>query len=551
MLIDVFPALRLPRRFGAFTYRVPEGMPVAIGSLVRVVFRGRPVHALVAEVHDRPTEGMKIAEITEVIPGWEFAPSEIACMKAFALEAIQSVSSVFHAVLPALPKRLSPNRPYTPNRPYSPLSISRTDATAIQSSLPTIEASKSLFIECPDLRRTAAIIATARKRLSGPWTVCAPNVRDARLLASALSSAEPVVITGEESALAKERAWRAFRTRPDGLLIGTSIVSLLTHPAGGVLAVARSSHENHRREDRNPRFDARRNAVIRSKLQGGTVLYFDAFPRIDELEHAERISPFPLYPTTLADMRANRGHRAHPLISPEADEAITAAIEANQRVLIAFNRTSRASEPVRNLPAGIRPRKAWTIDSLAKELGTSFSCSAASAEKGVEILPDATIVVTTSHYLENLFNPFSPDGFGAVIEIGADQPLRDANPRALERALTTTAQWRAVANANHATFVIQTDTPDLFRMGLSDPPLGLKEEAEARKAYGYPPFGRAARIEQLPTANDLVDHLPNGVRSEPSEGGHLLMYPNDLMETLHLFLAPLPDTIRIDTTQFS
>src|SRR6185503_18175634 len=66
--------------------------------------------------------------------------------------------------------------------------------------------------------------------------------------------------------------------------------------------------------------------------------------------------------------------------------------------------------------------------------------------------------------------------------------------RAAENAFRRLEEWRGVAHACRAAFLVQTKTPDLFRPYLADPLAAMQQELGNRRAYGFPPFGRMVRL---------------------------------------------------------
>lgn len=533
MFADVYPILRLPRRFGVFTYAIPDTLSVEPGMIVRIPFRNRTVYGLVADCHDRAPERGRVQAIASIAAGWTFSQTERAYFDAVALESVQSVSSLLHAIIPSFPKRHAKAVHSTPTQP---LTIDKRDATALTAAVAHVRTHSCSGLTCPDLRQLAAVVSGLQRTDPLPTLVCAPTVHDAELLLERLAQWNPVLLTGDESPLARERAWRQWRGSDSGLMIGTSLAILFPHPSGGRVIMARASHERHRREDRNPRFDARRCVQLLQQTQHVRVCWTDAFLRIDEREQTATLAPWTPPETWFSDMRANLGHRPHPLLSPEACEQAEQALARGERVLFAYNMLEAENHT-------------HSTQTLARTLPYVFDREAAVCVKG-QALPDTPMVVATSHYTENLFDPRVSHGWGAVIYVDGSAPLRDADPRATERALTQAATWQAVARAHKARCVIQSDHPDLFREGLSQPDVVLAQERSARMDYLLPPFGRVLRIYQAPDLTELLAPFGDQVRLVPSGEDVDLYYPESVRSALHSALRVLPDEIRIDTTSF-
>lgn len=537
MFAEVYPLKRFPRRFRAFDYAVPEGMAVGRGDFVSVPLRGFTVPGVVARVKDVPPDGVAVKPIASLL-GASVSERELGAYERLADDLVQSPSSLLHAVLPLPPKR--PRKGSAASHASSPgLRIGLEEAKDVTECVRFIKDRQGCFVRSPDLRHAAAVIATYRRASPGPVRVAVPHVRDARLLASALGGE---VITGEETNNERFAAWRAFRAAQDGLLVGTRLVSMLEHPVGSTIFVVRSGHENLRQADRNPRYDARRTALAWMR-QGGKAVFLDVSPRADDLHaFAEAVRCPPPEPPRVIDM-ATREAWVHPFVSPAAYEAVAHAMEDGGRVLLAFNRKGMARALVCRecgwsvpLSGTTPPRfcdschssdvdaRGYGTRAIAKAFQGAFpAAKVAVCEKG-EPPGDARIVVATVHYLENVFDPFAPEAFAAVIDLDADAAFADRSFRTVERAVRTAAEWAAVARASRCPFLLQTLRPELFVRAFHDPLAAMAEELKARQDYGLEP---------------CVRHITVDGQDRALENGHI---PPELREA--------PDAVIIDTNAF-
>ena len=166
MFAEVYPLARLPRRFKAFDYAVPEGMVVSCGSFVMIPLRGKSVVGIVKAVKQEAPSGIKTKPIMSVLPA-SVTQRELAVYEGLASDLVQSVSSVLDAVIPTPPKRLR-ELPLTKGEyegvSRSSLTIPSDYAQDVTETVRFIQARPGCFVRSPDLRHSAAVIATYR-----PW----------------------------------------------------------------------------------------------------------------------------------------------------------------------------------------------------------------------------------------------------------------------------------------------------------------------------------------------------------------------------------------------
>lgn len=538
MIAEVYPIKRMPRRFGVFDYAVPEGMTVARGTFVRVPFRFGELTGVVARVKDVSDQARKLKPVSGILPVPAFNDRELASLEAIAFDTAQSVSALFHAILPR-PTRLSArNVPVAPRA--QPLTVTSREAPLVAALAAQLSERQGAFVCVGDLKRAAVILSTyLREHKDKPIIVVVPNVRDARLLAGRFAGHKPLIVTGEESAGERYRAWTTWRSQPKGLLIGTRAVSLWTHPALGAIFVLRSGHHNHKQEDRNPRFDARAAAALMAKRLEARCFHFDVSPRAEDLHAfgATNILELPTaVPTTYADMTIERAGAPASFLGHSAVLKIGEALAHRRRVICAYNRKGvsrrlqcedcshrfpcpqcggvlavypttvrchrcQHAEPMPVTCPSCRgsrlKAKGFGNRAVAAAIQTVFpEATVGCIEKGTDAegADQSDILVVTRHYIENLFDPFHPLDVGAVVELDGDLPLIESTFRATENALLNAHEWRGVANASRAEFVIQTDAVELFRAGVSDVRAAIAEDLTTRQAYGQPPWTRTMTV---------------------------------------------------------
>ncbi len=600
MIAEVYPVKRMPRKFGVFDYEIPESLSLARGMGVRIPFRGFELGGVVAKIKDGGSRGITLKSVSTIIPDQKFSNEELQCYEQMARETAQSVSSILFSALPRFVKKKSSVS--TTHRTL-PLTIPAREAPSISLIASLLTQRREAFISVPDLRRACAVLGTyLRDHPEEPVMVLFPNVRDVRIVADRLAGHQPLVVTGEESSGERFHAWTQWRGREPRLLLGTRVTAFWTHAQLGAIFVMRSGHPNHKQNDHNPRFDVREITRLLSKTLHTRLLFLDVCPRVDELIafHAINLIGLEARPrTTVVDMTVERRVGPHPCIGHTTHVRMTESLEEGRRVICVYNKKGIASRlqcedcghrfpcvQCRGVYAvyehTVRCHRCGRVEPLpitcpecrgtklqAKGFGNrtittviqrlfphkTVSC----IEKGSELVAADTsdVLVVTRHYLENIFNPFTPPNVGLVVDLDADLALYDPSYRAVENALHDAEEWRGVAHACKADVLFQTDVSELFRTGLSDIRSALETDAQTRRAYLSPPFRRRmsidVRVDEPHERAHGFDRVKNHLRTEfPNVSIHeakkliLSVSPDDETRLL-AFFSTLEDRYIIDT----
>jgi len=543
----------MPRRFDVFDYEIPAGMTLSRGSGVRIPFRFGELRGIVARVTDGGGRGIKIKTVSSILPDLTMSGDE-SCFEDVAFDTAQSVSAVLHATIP-IPGKREPNKASSPPIPSGPLTISAREAPQISQTVAELSERFEAFIAVPDLKRAAVLIATYRRdHPTEPILVLAPNVRDARLIASRLTQVSPphreegsgvVVVTGEESPAERFRRWKSWRSSSSGLLVGSRVAALWTHPTLGAVFLVRSGHPNHKQDDRNPRFDARFVGQVLHERLSPKRFHLDVMPSTEDLVGcgaANLLGPTTRPETLIADMTIERAGSPHPCLGNSLVIEIAQTLAENRRVICAYNlkgvsrrlqcadcghrfpcencdgvlapyvttvqchRCGRTEPLPASCPACHKNKltpKGFGNRAVAAALQSAFPEATVACLDRDNANPDGTkvpgnnadILVVTRHYVENIFDPFHPPDVGLVAELEGDRSLFEPSYRALEKALLNAEEWRGIAHACRAKFLIQTEMPDLFRNALSQPEKALLDDLAIRKSYAQPPYVRAITVD--------------------------------------------------------
>ncbi len=603
MIAEIYPLTRMPRRFGVFDYEIPEGMEVTPGMWVRIPFRSqKPILGIVARIKDIPPRGIVLKSILEVVEMHKLSNADLSWYEVLAHDTAQSISSVLYTSLPSVSKR-SPTTPETPP-PHRVLTFPPQDQAILENQVSALRIRGEAWIESPDLFRMTCVVAGYRREHADRTIlVLCPNVSDAKRAWLMCGMPDALLVTGDETPRARRNTWSAWRTQRAPILFGTRVAALWHRQDIAAVFVLRSGHANHKQADRNPRFDARTLAL--SLRPGGTNAYFlDSSLRSDDLMRfspTNRIAFDRCTSIRVVDRASERAAAPHPAISYSAADLIAQTLDEGKHIICAYNKKGSALRlrchacraAVRcdtcQTPVGVRSGAGYcgpcrttrpipTICSAcgAKEIRNEGYGNESIVRTLQALFPDTSvalydkehtdpsvltnqIIVTTRAWLENVFNPFQPESnVGVVIELDADAPLYDSSFRSTESAVRNVLEWRGVAQALHATFSIQTDTPALFYRIAENPTAVLAEDLETRRAYGYPPFRRIIAVRyisdeprDIASAYASLGHSVREVISEAkiqtNNAALFISIPTEKIEKLLVVLHALDDHYVIDT----
>lgn len=606
-IAEIYPIQRLPRRFSAFDYLVPEGMKIRRGFFVRIPFRNQKILGVVKEMHERYSPRTGLKEIAEVLNLPPLVEVELELYNWLAKDLAQGISSVLNASIPSQPKRiLAPTKVIAQS-----LKIRASEAPMIQRILQTVEIQRKAFISSPDLPHMAALAAAyAHAHQKDRIVILAPGVREVEALAPYFSTLGVSVITGGESEGQRFNAWNNFCRGKTRVLLGTRLAALLLSASTDAIFVFRSSHESHKSWDRNPRYDAR-DIVLEFQKQTDCRLYFlDTAPRADDLvifgeeqifiEHPE---PRPLF----VNLNDERPMSEHPLISWTLDGAINECLKNNRRVLCLYNRKGKASslrcadchksfscpvcgglytvyetsvrchhcqhaEPIPpicpNCHGVSLVEKGFGNQTVKLALQKQFpEASVSLIDKGMREDAGAQIILATTFYLEMVRDFFTKNNFGLVVNLDADMGLLDPSFRSFENSLRSLEDLRGLAAREQATFIAQTRNPEIFSAYYDNPLTCFTKELELRRSYQVPPFVRWVRLKirdteelraemELKAAMETIKPLA-GVTIFPVEyekgrgcSVSLSVEPTAIDSVLEK-LSVLPDRVVIDTNAIS
>lgn len=606
MIAKVYLITRLPRDKGAFDYQIPEGLSVKRGAFVTVPFRGSARWGVVKELTDKPIRGIKLKSIGAVHEKCFLREDELSFFEHLAQELAQSVSSVLLAGIPTPPKR-SGQSPQSWKSAKS-LTLPRSETEALIRTVRAMRGRREAFIATPDIRRSAAVLAAFRTaEPNEKLLIIAPTVREVELLKPYFDNV--ITVTGEMTNNQRYRAWELFKSSENPIMIGTKVVSLLLDESVTTIAVIHPSDQSHKQFDRNPRFDARTVAWDLHNMFHSNLFYFDSilrsvdawrFPEVNRLTWSEPIR------TQIVDLGAEKRNSSHKHLSLSAENAIAHVLSSGGRVLCFLNRKGRAarllcsecSHKVSCLECGFAVAQMEHVVRCPNCMRTQASpsrcpnCKSAQIQEvgiGIESLKELFehqfkgaivqtcskdqanyseqhhILIATSFYNHEYFNPFKPDYYSLVLMIDADQALYSAGLHATESAVKHVIDTRAIASAMQASYLIQTHEPELFSSAIADANSLEESQIEILRQYNLPPFKRwfhvhlkeqelrkaELSLHQLRQELERIETVSLQKTSQTPEGLEFKgSISPEYMESVLKIFTQLPDRYIIDTSLY-
>ena len=543
----------------AFSYAVPDKLAGKIerGSLVRIPLGGRKVRGLVVAVTEA-SDG-QLEEVAGVVIPVPIAPPPMTELLDWVAERYLSPKGQTYARV--VPPRVRAKREELPHEE----SLSEPKLVPGYRGGPELLAAIAnggsgtwcLRVALGEDRGRLIGELVAAARPSGSALVAVPEVRYGSMTLESISEAFGDVCRVDSAVGDAERS-ASWIGLAKGAAIGAGGRGAVFAPAPSLrlIVVDEESHRTYK-DDRSPRFDARRVAVERARLQGAVCVLVSAAPSV-ETGAAARTGGFSyVEPSRITD-RARR-----PLIefvSKPTDRAISH--ELHERI----RDTLRSGRPAALLvPIGGYARALWCAECrrsvrcprceagmiyhssrsvrcprcrlespapdvcpncrandfrfvgagserLSEQLGKSFprskvvrmdASSVGELERGTRIAAD--IYVTTWIGTKEAIRP----DVGLVAVLDADALVRRPDFRSAElayQALVEMAEWSGPATSG-GRLVVQTDEVAhhaLQAIARNDYSFFLERELRLREELGYPPFNELIKVQASGTSRDEV-----------------------------------------------
>jgi primosomal protein N' (replication factor Y) (superfamily II helicase) len=484
----------------AFTYRIPEEMPVGVGSLVRVPFRRRKRDGVAVRLMD-------VADIER--------PLDVEAVLGPGLDAglVELCGWISHHYLSTLGEALAaavPDRVVDEERPGRRGRTARVKARPLTwlkgyRGGPALEralaggryAGLSWQPAGDRAEEIASLVASVAARGRGAL-VLLPEVRFSGETSNALRAFGDAVawLGSDRSARDRYRDWLALRAGEKRIAVGGRAAVYAPVRDLGLVVVDDEAHVSFK-ERRAPRIHARAVGAERARRAGGVFVAVGIPPSVEAGAAVERGALSAVAP-------ARTGTRVRPPVtvvdrrgepSPLVPHATTLRLCASElasgrRVVLLIH---RGGDDARRAAARafriLKPHRPARLDARA------------GGEALAAAIRDADCIMATPVIAKDL----DVEGLGLVAILEADAALAVPEFRGVEEAFAT--WWHVARWVPKGRIVIETAQPDhpgIRALVHWDPEALYRFEAARRRETGYPPFAGLARIDLPPARGPAV-----------------------------------------------
>ncbi len=500
MIAQIYPFVRLPRRFDFFDYRIPEGMVVSVGDVVRIRFRGRVMLGVVRAVTET-SAFPKLFSIDQVVLKGLLTQQDVERLEQIASAVAQSPATVFAVTYGFLKARTAKTPFVAP--PSASLSVAPDVADNVARAIQEIAIHDDVFVQT-SIEGSFALAHALRKSRPGQLLIIAPRARVAINLSQSVHLGTHVgFLTGQTSATVRESTVIGWAKGEIQTLISTRLGARLGAPNLQTILLLESSSDDYETLERNPRIDARLAAEVLAHDSQAKLVHAGPVPDVLSI-HKKRHILWDVDPTpTVINLKELQERTETPLLTQTLKQRMEETLQKGQHVLISFNR--RTSKEGAKLPQNTELAQLFALAFPSHRVGVVDKLH---REHG-------SILLVTESYFKNTLAPFETKQFGLVVELDFDLSFTGTDYRAKENAAYKLYRLLYIAKQQKADVVIQTWMPDAVQE-LLHPQSYLQNEYTVRTQYGLPPVVPRAEItyegkpqEIIPLSSITTEDLKN------------------------------------------
>lgn len=258
-----------------FTYRIPDDMPISIGTKVRVRVSGRRLAGYVTATFPAPSDRklLPIDSITGSAPVFDES----------LLEVCRQMAVHYVAPLSTLLKRTSP--------PNAPRRITTHDTPPVDHGHPARNRSRIIYTVSAAPHHGAVVEAINRSRGGSALAVVVPSVQEAEELAVYLEQLHPGcvrVATSSMSAKEVTASWAAASQDPSTILVGTREITLWKLAGGGSWIIVEEGRRVMKSPS-TPTLHVREVAACRRRIEGGGLSMIGPVPTLETVAMGARV----------------------------------------------------------------------------------------------------------------------------------------------------------------------------------------------------------------------------------------------------------------------
>ncbi len=582
MFAKIIPLLRLPRRFGAFDYRLPDDQTFEVGDVVKMTFHRRNVLGVIESIESFSNE-KKLVTIANAAPIFNVSIDHLLVLKQIASELGQSISSIASVAFDGLADEVVSIKSFTNFIKFQP-TIDKNTIENVKMILEECRAGERSELSVGIDDETALVLAHALCQTSKKQTlIVVPRIRDAERFAAIVAKYSPMILIGTTKRYQRNAIIRSWRNGSCRVLIGTRQATMIEPNDLENVLVFQAACDDHGSVMRNPHIDAVRSAKLLAKSSKANIILTDVLPPITSERMISDLKQNGSLPIVI-DV-THKGENSHyPLLSQTLLEAIKIALQSQKKVLLSFNRKGVAKRieckacghvpfcgTCGNLPTvrlddllceacGSEMWKPTICEachspkiglksiggaSIAAHLAKAFPTAIIGTVQKGDINLKADIIIATEYFFSSVFDPFHDYGFGVVAEILADVGFAPGDYRGSENTARKIARLKAIADREKAECIIQTVARDRL-MTLISSDYVVKSELTIRQKYQLPPFGVIVNFNKA-----TINQLPEEIRLKCKTRGDKITAKIDQATFKHwqTIFPMIPDSVDIRIEQ--
>jgi len=516
---QVVPALATFAVDDGFSYRVPDSLTgLSVGSIVRIPLGGRRVRGFVTHVREEQTD-RTLKDITGIVGELPvFTPRLLATLRWAAIHYLAPVATMLGRTGPPNSPRRLPASPMEPGIAVADASTTLGAAVVDGSRV----RAQYIIGGRPWTDQVASLATSVLERMRN-MAVVMPTIAEAIALADSLEASAgliPHLVTSQQSAASRTRAWSAAETAPGQLLVGTRELAPWKLGALDLVLVVEEGRPAMK-APQTPTLGVQTLLRRRSNAEGFQLAFAGVVPTTEALAAGVEVTSPGARPWGLIEV-VDRSEEppGGGLLLESTIHAMRGVLSRNGRVFVFVTRRGDAAA-YRCASCG-ELRRCAACDAAASREARCQRCDTAlgpCAECGGARFQalGAAVGTVTSELRRKLGDRVVRPAGGGSVEIGtekdivrvfdmdlavivdADGPLLAPHYRAEEDALRTFARVAStVTRGRGRRCLIQTLQPShlvFSALRTGDPLPALHAMLSERETAGFPPVAQLVAIE--------------------------------------------------------
>lgn len=275
-------------------YALPDGMEVAVGDRVRVLFAHAFYLGCVSRVDVAPEVDpgriQPVEAVEDALPA--VSEAEIRFWRSLAEYYLCTVGEVYKAAYPAMKNHLSRLKAPGTGLPLGEVALSPLQESACSAIRAGFAAGKPVLLHgVTGSGKTEVYLKLALETLRAGKSVLflVPEIALSRQLEERIATVVPGVLVyhSAETAGRRKLVAREIRSGVPVMVLGTRSALLLPHRNLGLIVVDEEHDTSYKQDAPAPRYHARESAILLALIHGARVLLGSATPSLESLYNAE------------------------------------------------------------------------------------------------------------------------------------------------------------------------------------------------------------------------------------------------------------------------